>query len=386
MKPIFLILLSSITFSISAQSELLCQGGYWTEAEAVEVMKDFKSQWTSQKDWEERADIIRQGIVNGLQWDRMPKVDAVPNVISSLPQKKEGYSVQNIALESFPGFYVTGNLYTPSNLKPPFAGILSTHGHFADARFTEEEQMRNASLAQMGAVVFAYDMVGYGESTTVDHKMPIALLLQTWNSKRVLDYLLSREDIDPERIAITGASGGGTQSFILGAIDSRLKVSVPVVQVSAHFFGGCVCESGMPIHKSQSHQTNNVEIAALFAPKPQLLVSDGADWTKNTPKVEFPYLQEVYQVYDATAKIENAHFEKEKHNYGPSKRNAAYRFLSTYLELPGGVGPNKNVFDESSVSLLSPEELKLFSTRSRPQNELIGNEAVLTYLKIKLQE
>jgi len=383
MKPFLILSLYFLGATLYAQNELLCQGSYWTESEAKVVMEEFKSEWNSQADWEQRAAIIRQGILEGLQWNRMPKVPKKPKVIISQKVNKNGYAVQNIALESFPGFYVTGNLYTPLNLSPPYAAVLSTHGHFEGGRFTENEQKRNAALAQMGAVVFAYDMVGYGESNQIDHKMPLALLLQTWNSKRVLDYLTARKDIDSNRIGISGASGGGTQAFVLSAIDSRIAVSVPVVQVSAHFFGGCVCESGMPIHKSADHQTNNVEIAALMAPKPQLIVSDGADWTKNTLSVEFPYLKKVYQTYQSESTIQNAHFENEKHDYGPSKRDVAYRFLSQKLNLPRGLKTDQDPYDESTIDVVEQSDLMLFQGGNRPKNELKGTEAVLSYLQIQ---
>ena len=385
MKRLFILLFfTSIYFNSTAQDTMLCMGHHWTEDEANRMMKHFKSKWNDRESWEARASQIRRGIIKGMQLDKMPEISGQFNAIIRNRKAMDGYYVENIAIESFPGFYITGNLYLPAMEREKYAAVLSPHGHLQNKRFTHYVQKRGAVLARMGAIVFAYDMVGYGECDQVNHRMPIALLLQTWNSRRVLEYLLSRPDVDPERIGMTGGSGGGTQTFVLTAIDDRIKASAPVVQVSAHFFGGCVCESGMPVHKSENYQTNNVEIAALCAPRPLLVVSDGNDWTRNTPRIEYPYIQKVYALYDAEHKAENVHLPLEKHDYGFSKRAAVYNFFAHHLSLNSRDVPYDDGYDESFVTVLPAELLKVFDKANpRSENSLQGDEAVMEYLGIK---
>ncbi len=388
MKVIFsLMIVLFIHTGIFGQDSMLCKGHYWSEGEANIMMKKFASEWNDLESWEKRADRIRRGIIDGMQLDKMPEISRNFNPMITKTRKMDGYLVENIVIESFPGFYITGNLYRPTDAPTErhskFAAVLSPHGHLPDKRLTHYVQKRSAVLARMGTVVFAYDMVGMGECLQVEHKNPIALLLQTWNSRRVLEYLISRPDVDANRIGMTGGSGGGTQTFMLAAIDKRIKASAPVVQVSAHFFGGCICESGMPVHKSEDHQTNNVEIAAICAPRPLLVVSNGADWTRNTPRIEFPYIQSVYALYNAEHKAENVHLPTERHDYGYSKRTAVYNFFAHHLGLNGKRIPYDDGYQEGFVTILSKDELKAFNENNpRPENMLKGHKAVMEYLNI----
>ena len=366
---------------------MICSGGYWTEAEGKIKMEVLSGLWSDAQSWEKRVQAIRENMFAGMQWDKISKYDGKINFVKHSKKIMNGYSVENIAIESFPGFYVTGNLYRPLRRQKQYPAILSPHGHLKDKRFTNYVQLRSAYLASKGAIVFSYDMVGFGESNQVRHEMPISLLLQTWNSKRVLDYLIGLPEVDPQRIGMTGGSGGGTQTFVLTALDQRIKVSVPVVQVSAHFFGGCVCESGMPIHKTANFQTNNVEIAALAAPRPLLLISNGDDWTRNTPNVEFPYLQKVYASFGKDNQLKNVHLANEKHDYGYSKRIAAYTFLIRHLELDSINSLEKNKIDESFIEILTPEKLKVFTSENpRPITALKNEFEVMKFLKFPIQQ
>ena len=374
------------TLTAAEKEPQLCQGNFHSEEAAKKQLAKFAASYSKAAEWKARAEHIRECILRGAELWPLPE-KCVLNPIIHSRRRHNGYTVENLAFESLPGVFVTGNLYRPRRGKGPFAGILCPHGHWGKpddyGRFRPDMQKRCATLARMGAVVFAYDMVGYGDSRNAgwDHKGSKVLKLQLWNSIRAVDYLTSRKDVDPKRIGVTGASGGGTQSFLLTAVDDRIAVSVPTVMVSAHFFGGCDCESGMPIHKSNSHETNNTDIAAMAAPRPQLLISDGQDWTKNTPDVEFPYIRNVYRLYGAQDKVEYVHLPDEGHDYGLSKRLGAYKFLAKHLGLLlGKVSKPDGSIDESFVVIEDNESLYVFNDEHpRPAHAVGGDAAGLSW-------
>ncbi|KQS31277.1 S9 family peptidase [Dyadobacter sp. Leaf189] len=383
MKAIVLVLSGLFLFQLHCfgQAVELCQGAYFTEEQGREFLEKHKV--TSKLAWETRAAQIRKQIREGMDLQTLPPKPTSKPIVHSR-KEMDGYSIESVAFESMPGIYVTGNLYRPLKKQKSYAGILAPHGHGENphGRFREQTQKRCATLARMGAIVFVWDMIGQGDARQCEHKMPKALKLQTINSIRSLDYLLSIPGVDPDRIAVTGESGGGTQTFLLAALDDRVKVSVPVVMVSAYFFGGCVCESGLPIHKKGDYQTNNVEIAALAAPRPMILISDGGDWTKNTPEVEYPFIKNIYSLYGKTNQLEAVHLADEKHDFGPSKRKAMYAFMAKHLRLDlKSVTDAQGNIDETPAKVLSQKELEVFNEANpRPANAVMGDDAVMKLL------
>ena len=226
------------------------------------------TRYASLPEWKARRSWLREQIrfAVGL-WPEPVKIPLHPVVFDRVVRK--GYSIEKVYFESHPGFYVTGNLYRPVGHRGKCPAVACPHGHWADGRLHHDERgsiiARCITLTRLGAVVFSYDMIGFGDSKRMyEHKFDTprrslwgisAMALQTWNSIRVLDFLESLPEVDPNRIGVTGASGGGTQTFILSAIDDRVKVAAPVCMVSSIMQGGCPCENAPALRI----ETNNME-------------------------------------------------------------------------------------------------------------------------------
>lgn len=352
-----------------------------TVAEAREFLNYLTALYSSKEEWEVRREAIKSCLPGAVRLNEAPASPGTEPILTEA-RKMKGYTVQNLALEVIPGVYATGSIYKPAKLKGKVPVVLCPNGHFGNGRYNKDVQARCAGLARMGAVAVSYDLFGWGESglqfDMKYHRKALANTMQVLNSTRLLDYLLGLDYIDGDRVAITGGSGGGSHSILMAALDDRIDVSVPTVMMSAIHYGGCPCESGNPIHLCEGG-TNNVELAGIFAPKPQLIISDGGDWTSNVPELEFPFLKRIYSFYDAAGQVENKHLPDERHDYGPSKREAMYHFMAKYLQLDESKVFDKNgALDESSITIEEEDELKVYGANGErlPGNAIKSFEAL----------
>ncbi|MFN0068737.1 MAG: acetylxylan esterase [Limisphaerales bacterium] len=374
----------------------------------LEPLKDLDGYFPFQppgtrEDWTPRAaDVRRRILVSQGLWP-MPTRTPLNPVIHGRRDLGE-YTVEKVYFESMPGFFVTGNLYRPKHVTGKAPGILFAHGHWKDARLSilgDEElkeeiaggqekfevggrsrfQSMCVQLARMGCVVWQWDMLGDSDSQQLSRELvhgfakqrpemntaenwglfspaaeahlQSAMGLQTWNAVRSLDFLLGLPEVDPARVAVTGASGGGTQSFILAAVDDRVKLSFPAVMVSTAMQGGCTCENASLLRVG----TGNVEFAALFAPKPQGMTTAN-DWTKEMATKGFPDLQRLYALLGAPDHVMLHRGEQFPHNYNAVSRTAFYSWLNRHFKL----GFREPVL-ERDYQRLSREELTVWDAQ-----------------------
>jgi hypothetical protein len=364
--------------------------------------------WTppSSKDaWKKRRQEVREQVLVATGLWPMP---ARPPIKATIHGKiaRDGYTIEKVFFAGYPGHYVTGNLYRPSapSKSGKYAGVLCPHGHWSNGRFYEngeaqakEEikkgaektmegaryplQARCAELARLGCIVFHYDMVGYADSKQIGHREgfldPQAELrlqnfmgLQTFNSVRALDFLLSLVDVDPARIGVTGASGGGTQTFILGAIDDRPAVAFPAVMVSTAMQGGCICENCSYLRIG----TGNIELAGIFAPKP-LGMSGADDWTIDIEKKGLPQLKVLYDLLGAPDKVMARCFPQFGHNYNQVSREVMYNWFNRHL----GLGHESPVTETPFVPV-SPKELSVFDAEHPLPKDAVDARGLREYL------
>ena len=339
----------------------------------------------TQAEWTEKAAALRQQIrvANGL----IPTHEPTPlNAEIFGKIEREDYSVEKVYFEPFPGFFTTGNLYRPLGKTGPFPGIVSPHGHWGRGRLENIERGsipgRCINFAKQGYVIFAYDMLGYNDSgKQIDHNYGgareglwglSAMGLQLQNSIRSIDFLERLPDVDSERIGCTGASGGGTQTFILTAVDERIKVSAPVNMISATMQGGCLCENAPNLRLDVS----NIEIGALMAPRPLLLVSATGDWTVKTPTVEYPAIRSIYAHFDAEDKVHQVQVDAE-HNYNKESREAVYAWFAKWF-----LGAeDASAFKEVAFEVEPDDDLLVFAERELPRHALKQSEFLPAWIK-----
>ncbi len=368
-----------------------------------------------------QAEIRRRILVSQGLWPLPTK--APLNAVIHGRVERDDYTVDRVFFESIPGHYVTGSLYRSKDQPGPHPAIISPHGHWQDGRFYDHGdqelhkqiaigaerfdpggryplQARAVQLARMGCVVFLYDMTGYADSIQIKHRpdkwdhldrptdwgfmsvqaelrLQNMMGLQTWNSIRALDFILSLDDIDSSRVGVTGASGGGTQSMIISAIDDRITAAMPCVMVSTAMQGGCTCENAPLLRIDQG----NIDIAAATAPRP-LGLTAADDWTKELKTKGYPDLQNLYQMLGHPDRLTAAFHTEFTHNYNHVNRTVMYGFFNRHF----GLGFDEPVLEREYKPLTDEEATVWTDEHPAPTGDQVGDAHEVALLQLATQD
>ncbi|HVV46551.1 MAG TPA: hypothetical protein VHC72_15165 [Bryobacteraceae bacterium] len=389
--PLVFLLLFSALFSTVAPAQIPAADSRNTDIPNTDT-HFVPARYKTLAQWTARRQEIRTQILSaaGLL-PMLPKSPLHPQIFGRI--QTNNYTVEKVLIETLPGFYLAGNLYRPVKAPPPggFPGIIQPHGHWNYGRLENSDTASPvslaANLARQGFVVFTYDMVGYNDTIQTPHDFgdqPIQQLwsfsslgLQLWDSIRAIDFLQQLPGVNPNMIGATGASGGGTQTFLVSAVDDRIKFSAPANMVSLIMQGGGICENAPGLRLG----TNNVEIASMMAPRPMLLAGATGDWTRNLQTEEFPAIREIYQLYDHASDVA-MFFQQAPHNYNRPNREATYTFFARHV-LEHAVD---NPIKEASMSPQKLQDLMVLHDRKLPENALTFDQLFAEWRRLSAEQ
>ncbi|MDI1312943.1 prolyl oligopeptidase family serine peptidase, partial [Prosthecobacter sp.] len=316
--------------------------------------------------------------------------------------ERDGYRIENIVFESRPGYLVTGNFYFPTNSKGPVPGVIGVCGHSLNGKAAEAYQSFAQGLARQGQACFLIDPVGQGErfqylneklgsrlggGTTEHNQMgaPQALIGEflgtwfVWDAMRALDYLLTRKEIDPQHLGVTGNSGGGTQTTWLCGMEPRFTMGAPSCFVTTFRRDA---ENELPQDMEQcpprvlAHDLDHCDFLAAMAPKPVIILAQEKDFFDNRGSTES--YERLKKLYTLLGKPENIqlHMGPDPHGYTQSNREAMYRFFGKATGIPAAAA-------EPAITLEKDEDL--FCT-PRGQVAEAGSRTLMTFTREKADD
>ena len=311
--------------------------------------------------WQERQKYVKETLLSiiGPFPERSPLNPKITRTIA-----KDNFRVEHIIFESMPGLYVTSSLYLPAGIKKntKYPAIIYCSGHSAFGYRSKEYQHVILNLVSKGFVVFAYDPFGMGErlqyfdpakgkstigGPTSEHSYVAAQAFITgssaarymiWDGIRAIDYLLTRKEVDPKRIGITGRSGGGTQSAFIAAYDDRIYAAAPENYLTNY---KRLLQTLGPQDGEQNlfdfvgRGLDHPDFAEVRAPKPYLMITTSNDMFNIQGVLETEAeIRKIYTAYGAEGNFSRVE-DDAPHASTKKNREAMYAFFQKFLNNPG---------------------------------------------------
>lgn len=337
------------------------------------------------EDWTTWRDEYRQQLFEMLGIDPTVERTALNATVTGTVESEE-FIVENIHFQSRPGLYVTGNLYRPKKVDQPLPAILYVCGHgrvkIDGVSYGNKThyQHHGAWFARNGYVCLTIDTIQLGEIEGVHHgtyregrwwwngRGYTPAGVEAWNCIRALDYLQSRDEVDGDRLGVTGRSGGGAYSWWVAALDERIKAAVPVAGITSmtnHVVDGCVSGHCDCMYMLNSYRWDFPMVAALVAPRPLLITNTDKDRIFPLDGVVDVYFKtrKIYELYGATDKLA-LQISEGPHKDTQELRVAAFHWLNRYLK------NDETLIEKTATKFFEPQELKAFPV-DLPSDEIV---------------